>query len=159
MNIYNLNQAMLDCIDENGEVDIARLQELQMQRDTKIESIALWVKDLAATADALKKEIDTLDKRKKSAENKAESLKNYLEQVLNGEKFETSKVSCSYRKSSYLYIEDEHELSAWLQNNNRSDLLSFSAPKLKKLEIKECLKNNEKIKGAQICERKSFQIK
>lgn len=159
MNIYDLNQEMLNCVDENGEVDIAKLQALQMQKKTKIESIALWIKDLVATADALKKEIDTLDKRKKSAENKAESLKNYLAQVLNGEKFETSKVSCSYRKSSYLYIENEQKLIEWLQNNNRSDLLSFSAPELKKTDIKKCLNNDTQIAGAQICEKKNLQIK
>lgn len=159
MNIYDLNQEMLNCVDENGEVDIAKLQALQMQKKTKLESIALWIKDLTAAANALEKEIDTLDKRKKSAENKAEKLKNYILQALDGEKFETSKVSCTYRKSSYLYIKDEDALIAWLKENNHSDLLSFSEPTIKKTEIKKCLSDGKKIEGAQLCERRNLKIK
>ena len=56
MKLYEIENAILECIDtETGEViDIERLNELQMERETKIENVACWIKDLKAEAEAIK---------------------------------------------------------------------------------------------------------
>ena len=97
MTIYEIDNEIMNCIDmETGEViDTDKLNELQMERDAKIENVALWIKELKAEAEAIKNEKQSLAERQRVAESKAESLKNWLAYVLNGEKFKTSKCSIS----------------------------------------------------------------
>ena len=85
MKLYEIDQAILDCIDaETGDiVNAEMLDKLTMERDAKIENIALWIKDLKAEAEALKAEKMAFAERQKVAENKAESLKNYLAYALD----------------------------------------------------------------------------
>ena len=58
MKLYEIDKAILECVDqETGEIiDTEKLSDLQMQKDTKVENIALWIKDLLAEADAIKNE-------------------------------------------------------------------------------------------------------
>ena len=46
--LYEIDFEIMNCIDfETGEVvDVEKLTELQMEREHKIESVALWVKNL-----------------------------------------------------------------------------------------------------------------
>ena len=47
MTLYEIDNAILDCIDlETGEIiDVDKLNELQLEKETKIENVALWIKD------------------------------------------------------------------------------------------------------------------
>ena len=101
MTLYEIDNEIMNCIDEEtGEIiDLDRLNALEMERDKKIGNVACWIKDLKAEAEAIKAEKQALDKRQKAAENKAESLKTWLQTVLEGEKFKDSRCSISYRKS------------------------------------------------------------
>ena len=101
MNLYEISkeieQAFDNAIDEEtgeiiSEAAIAYIDQLQMERDKKIENIGCWIKNLTADAYALKMEESALKDRRISAEKKAESLKRYLSSVLMGEKFQTTKV-------------------------------------------------------------------
>lgn len=108
MNIYEIEKAIESLIDENGEImDFDAFMELQMARETKIENMALWVKDLTAGAKAIKEEEATLSERRKAIEVKADRLREYIAEMLSGEKFSTPKVSISYRKSAAVEIEDD----------------------------------------------------
>ena len=100
MTLYEINEAILNCVDEEtGEIiDMEKLDNLQLAFDEKVEGLACWVKELLAEAEAVKKEKDTLANRQKTLENKASSVKNFLSSILNGQKFKTSKVVISYRK-------------------------------------------------------------
>ena len=77
MTIYEIDQAIMECVDlETGEIiDTEKLDKLQMERDAKLENVACWIKDLKAEAEALKNEKQALAERQKVAENKMESLK------------------------------------------------------------------------------------
>ena len=88
MKLYEIDEAILNCIDtETGEIiDADQLDKLQMERDTKLENVACWIKDLKAEAEAIKTEKQILANRQKVAENKAESLKKYLAYALDGKK-------------------------------------------------------------------------
>ena len=89
MTIYEIDQAIMRCVDlETGEIiDTEKLDKLQMERDTKLENVACWIKDLKAEAEALKNEKQALAERQKVAENKMESLKKYLGYALDGNAF------------------------------------------------------------------------
>lgn len=157
MTIYEIDNAILGCIDtDTGEIiDMDALEALEMERDSKIENVALWIKDLKAEAEAIKAEKQNLEKRQKAAENKAEQLKKYLEYALNGEKFKTAKCSISYRKS--VSVDVNMEL---LQTFDDSDeYLRYSAPEPNKTAIKEALQNGATIPGCLLVENNSLQIR
>ena len=99
MKLYESENAIRECIDmETGEIiDIDRLNELQMEREAKIENVACWIKDLKAEAEAIKAEKMALAERQKVAENKAESLKNWLAYALDGQKFSTARCAVAFR--------------------------------------------------------------
>lgn len=97
MNIWEIDKRMSEImalesdeelIDlETGEVIsvFEALEKLEMQREAKIENAALMVRNLTAEAKAIKEEEERLYKRRKAAENKAESIKAYLINALTRE--------------------------------------------------------------------------
>ena len=95
MTLYEIDSSLMNLIDdETGEIlDKEAFDALVMERDTKIENIGLWIKNENAMAEALKKVIDSLTARKRTAENRVKSLKNYLMYALQGEKFSTDRKS------------------------------------------------------------------
>ena len=75
--LYEIDQAIMECLDwETGEIlDAERLNALQMERQDKVESVALWIKNLSADAIAYKAEKDAFAEREKATLKKIESLK------------------------------------------------------------------------------------
>lgn len=157
MTLYEINQEMLNLVDEEtGEVlDYEKFLELNMAKEEKLENIGLWIKDLKAEASALKAEKDALARRQKTAENKAESLTNYLQMMLNGEKFKTPRVSVSYRVSKAVEVDDG--FIEWAMSNGE-EYLRYKAPEVDKTALKEALEKGE-VPHAEIVERVSVQIK
>lgn len=159
--LYEIDQAILDCIDlETGEIlDAEKLNELQMERDEKIEKVALWCKNLVSDADAYKAEKEAFAEREKAAKNKAESLKKWLAHALNGQKMSTPKVAISFRKSESIEIEDEERVITYAQKNGRDDLLSYKTPTVNKSAIKAVIKTGKEIPGAVLVEKQNISIK
>ena len=95
MNLFEIENEIMNCWDqETGEIlDSDRLDQLEMERDTKIENIALYIKNLTADAEALKAEKQSFAERQKAPENKAELLKKYHATYLAGQKFSTPRVA------------------------------------------------------------------
>lgn len=56
MTLYEIDSAIMDCVDEEtGEIiDLEKLEALNIERDKKVEGIALAVKNYAAEAKAIK---------------------------------------------------------------------------------------------------------
>lgn len=160
MKLYEIEQAILDTIDhETGEVlDAEKLDALQMERTAKLEGVTLWIKNLLADVEAYEKEIATFVARKKAAENKIESLKNYLAYALNGEKFSTTKCAVSYRKSQIADIKDEAAFKTWAITHH-PDVLTLQEPKINRNEVKRCLRDGEQLPGAVLVERQNIQIR
>lgn len=106
--LYKIDQQIMSCVDmDTGEiVDVDKLSELQMEREQKLESVALWIKNLKAEEAALKAEKDAFAEREKQTKAKREKLSEWLTGALNGEKMSTSKVSISFRKSESVKITD-----------------------------------------------------
>ena len=159
MTIYEIDNEIMNCVDmETGEViNTDKLNELQMERDAKIENVALWIKELKAEAEAIKNEKQTLAERQRVAENKAESLKNWLAYALNGEKFKTAKCSVSYRNSESVEVTEEG-LEALMREHE--DLLTYKAPEPNKKAIKDAIKNDGlTVAGVQLVQKTSTIIK
>lgn len=160
MKLYEINQAMLDLVDsETGEIlDLEAFNALEMQRDEKIENMALWVKDLRAEAKAIWEEEKALAERRKSNERKIERLREYIRFILNDEKFKTSKVVISYRKTSVVTIIDEAAFIRWAEKNDDS-YLRYAEPELNKTAIKEALSSGVELPGAYLTEGTATIIK
>lgn len=159
--LYEIEAAILGCIDEEtGEVlDFQQLEELQMERDAKIENIALYIKDLEASAAAIKAEETALAERRKAKENRSKRLREYLSQVLDGAKFETARVALSFRKATVCEITDEQICLMWLSENNHSECIKMGAPEVSKADVKKLLKASETIPGAVLTENQNLQLK
>lgn len=153
MNLYEINERILDCVDpETGEVvDIQMLEGLQMERDSKIENIALWIKNLLSDAEELDREKKKLADRQRTSENKAKSLKEYLSRFVDGEKFKTPRVSISWRKSESVSVDDVSSVP--------DRFLKYSDPTPDKTAIKKAIKSGEDVPGARLIEGKNIQIK
>lgn len=106
--LYEIDRAILDCIDaETGEIiDANALAALSMERDEKIENVALWYKNLVSDAAQYKAEKDAFAAKEKAAKNKAESLKRFLDNALAGSSYKSPRVAVTFRKSEQIVVED-----------------------------------------------------
>lgn len=169
MNLYDIRQELIDTMEygvdvETGEMledyDLqAKLDELSMKLDDKIENIGCYIKNLKSDAEALKQEKLNLAQRQKVVENKVEGLTKYLSNFMKMNeipKFETPKVKLSFRKSTTVDITD---LSKVPQEYIKDRELKDSD--VKKTDIKNYLKvhKDEKIDGVELVDNQNIQIK
>ena len=162
--LYEIDQEILDCVDEEtGEIlDTEKLDALQMEREKKLEGVALWVKDLKAEAAAVKEEADKLTARRQALDNKITALKSWLLIALDGEKLKTPRCNVYQTHSQRLaVIGDEKDLIAWLERNAKDprDYIRYREPELRKDEIKKALKDGVEIEYAKLEETESIVIK
>ena len=153
MNLYQIDGAILDCVDvETGEIiDAERLDELQIERQRKIENIALWYKNLMSDAAALKAEEQAFKARREAAEKKAEQLKNYLAGVLSGNSFKSDRALITWRVSAFADIQDATRLP--------NEYLLQQEPKINKAAILKALKAGEDVAGAALGQHNNITIK
>ena len=161
MTIYNIDQRILELVDpETGELlDFDAFAELQMEREHKIESMALWVKELSATASAIKAEVDILMERKKAVESRCESLKRYLSEILQGEKFITPRCVVSFRKSTSVQVDDTEKLVRWLEQNGYDDCVKYKEPEANKTEVGKLIKSGMPVPFAHLENKQSVGVK
>lgn len=158
MTLYQINeeleQALMNSVDpDTGEIieDTSALDALAIARDEKIENIALYIKNSKALAEAIRAEEQKLAARRKTAENRAEWLKQYLSKNLAGEKFSSPKVSISWRKSESVDVKDVWCIPA--------DYLTYSDPKPNKTLLKKAIKEGQWFEGVELVETQNIQIK
>ncbi len=153
MKLFEIDKAIEACIDfDTGEIiDEAKLNELEIERETKIENVALWIKNLEAEATALKAEKQAFEERQRTAEKKIESLKEWLKIALNNTNFKTTKAVVNFRKSQRVEVPD-----VWKLNEN---YLKYSEPKADKTAIKKAIQEGQAVEGASLVESVSVSIK
>lgn len=151
--IFEIDRQFEELIDpETGELlDYDAFLELQMERDSKIDNTACWVKELTAQANAIDAEIKSLTERKKSAQAKAQRLTEYLGTVLGGEKFSSARCAISYRKSEAVEVDEELCPKKYM--------VKTVTVKPDKKAIKELLKTGKAVKGCTLVERQNISIK
>lgn len=151
--LYEIDAAILSCIDlETGEIiDAEQLAALQMERDQKIENIALWYKNLLSDAAQYAAEEQTFKKKKQQAQAQADRLKAFLLDALQGEKYKSARVSIHYSRSSRVVVDDVQNLPP--------RFVRFADPEPNKTEIAAAIKNGEDVNGAHIESNVSMIIK
>ena len=151
--LYEINAAMLDCVDlETGEIiDIEQLQALQLEREQKIENVALWYKNLLSDAEQYAAEEAAFKEKKRRAQAQAERLKQYLLDALGGEKYKTTRVSISYRNTPRVVVDDVLNLPP--------RFVRFADPEPNKTEIAAAIKAGEDVYGARLETNQSIIIK
>lgn len=152
--LYEIDMQILSCIDqETGEmIDPERLENLYMERNQKIENVALWIKNLESDVLALKAEKEAFAARQKAAENKVDGLKKWLAAALQGDKFSTAKCAISFRKSEQVDIRDE----SLLPKEFLKETITY---KPDRMAIKEAIKAGQEISGCLLIENLNPQIR
>ena len=152
MNLYEINNAMQECINlETGEIDLELFEKLQLEKDEKIENVALWIKNLSSDVESMENEKKAFEERIKAAKNKVIALKTYLEMALNGDKFQTAKCSITFRKSKSVNVLDVSKLD--------KDYLKYAEPTADKTAIKKAIESGVTVAGAILVENLNVQIK
>ena len=151
--LYEIDAAILECIDtETGEIiDCERLNALNVERQQKIENVALWYKNLLSDAEQYKAEKTAFAEKERIAKNKAESLKWWLDLALAGEAYKSTRVNITYRSSEQIIVDDLLKID--------DDYLKYSEPTPDKAAIKKALKEGANIDGVHIESKSNIQIK
>lgn len=161
--IANEYLALLQAIenDELPEEAIAdTLEAITAELEVKADNIACLLKNLDAEIVAIKAEENRLAERRKAKERQYESIKGYLSETLqnaNIGKVETARNRITFRKSDSVEVVDHDTFFDWAVNN-RGDLLTYSAPKENKTEIKKALKSGIEIPGAVLVTKQNIQL-
>ena len=142
---------------ETGEIlDISEmLDKLELQLEDKWENIANYIKTLNAEAEAIKAEESKLKQRREQKDKLAEKLKEWLSSNLiynKRNKFERATCKLTFRKSESVDIWDELKVPdefkrEWLE------------VKIDKAAIKEAIKRDGGVDGAELIEKQNLQIK
>lgn len=147
---YTLNEETLQTI----------IETMQMDFEEKIVNIRNEYINLTAEAEALKAEKAKLAKRQKRAEDSAERMKRWLAYLLKGEKFQKDTCKISYRESKEVVFDDEDpdKFIEWAEKN-APDLLKYTKPEPKKMDIKKAISMGEQIEFASLKTNKNIQVK
>ena len=157
MNIWEIDQAMQNLVDENGELlDFEAFSALVMEREKKIENAACWVVNLEAEAKAIREQERILAERRQAGENRARRLREYLSLALNGEKFKSPRVAVSYRHSSA--IETDDGFVAWAKEY-APELLRCKEPEVDKSAVKALLEQGNELPFAHLVSRENLLIR
>ncbi len=162
MTLYEIDagiQELLSEVDpETGELitDYEALDALLMERETKIENIVLFIKNLSSDVRELKAEEAALAERRKKAEKKAERLREYVSHALGGEKFQTPRCCVSFRKSTALELGEG--FTEWAKEH-ADTLLRYKEPEPDKAAIKAALAEGALIPDAKLVQNTTMTIK
>ena len=159
MKLYEIDEAIMNLFDpDTGEcVDYDALESLQMERDRKIEGIALWIKDLEADAVKIRNEEKALAERRRSMETKADNLTRFLAGVVGeGNKFSTSKCAISWRRSESVHVVNYDELK---QDPYADNYLRYKDPEVDRAAIKAAIKDGLTVMGAELVTNNNMQLR
>ena len=157
MTLYEINKAIEQALEaifasenpETGEVDEAyvhALEDLQVQRDDKLEALGCYIKNSRAQAEAIKAEEKALKARREKLEHKAERLEAYVATMLDGQKWDKSaKVAFTFRKSDRAVVDDRDALPAEYFRTKTTTEPDLTA-------IKKAIKAGTAVAGAHVVE-------
>ena len=161
--LYKINNALLEAmtraeieaVENDGEIAEStgeELDRLEMDRDTKIENTALFIKNLSAEIEMIKIEEKNLKSRRAIVENKLSSVKEWLKFNLNGEKRTAGNYKISYRKSTVVEITDVDKIGVLFV-----DIKSVKTPN--KARIKKTILSGIAVDGAVVIEKQNMEVK
>lgn len=135
---------------DNSETIKELLNELEADKDSKLDNIEYMKRNFKVSEDGLSSEIKRLTERKNSMKKKQEQLIKLQDFLLNGEKVKTDKFTFFYGSSKSVDIEDESAIpEAYLK-------VEF---KVNKTEIAKSLKAGGAVTGAKLIEKTSLKVR
>ena len=151
--LYEINAAILACVDlETGEiVDVEQLAALQLEREQKIENVALWYKNLLSDAAQFAAEEQAFKQKRLKAQAQAERAKAWLQDALQGNPYKSTRVNITHRSCPRVVVDDVRNLPP--------RFVRFAEPEPKKNEIAAAIRNGEEVNGAHIENGVSIIIK
>lgn len=142
----------------DGQKFAELIESLELAKDVKVEAALMAYKNRTAMINAIKAEEKLLSARRKSKENEAERLKNFVTYILNGDRFETAKVSVTWRKSEKLEVTNEEKAINWLRRHRLTDLIK-KVESIKSSEVKKLVKSGTEVSGVALITNNNIQIK
>ena len=164
MTLYEIDQAIYELLEngfmvdeETGEVigGADELEQLQVERSEKLESVALYIKGIETFIAGIKAEEEALAKRRKKKEDKVARLKKYLTDSIIGSgdnSFESARVAVSFRRSEGVVVDE-----AVLDEKYWREKTTVKREPDKTL-IKATIKSGTAVDGAYIEERQNINI-
>lgn len=151
MNLYEIASQYRDILDaiEAGEMTAEELQDTlegaEGTLEDKLQNCVLWMREQEAEAAAFKHEIDRLQDRKKSADNRAARMKEWVRlalEVAGKDKIKTQLVSVSLGKPTVRTVVDSPDLLP-------ADMKDIVI-KPRSAEIKAALEAGKEVPGARL---------
>ena len=153
MNIFNEEDLMSMCIDvDTGEFNEAMFEGLRIERDRKIENIALWVIEDEAMAKSIKEQENKLKERREILEQRVEKRKEFLRYIAEGKKLKTDRVTVSYRTFKAVKITNEEIIPMKYKTVK-------TAVSVSKDDMKKDLQAGKTVEGAELESRISTIVK
>ena len=156
--IRNIIDGLYEAADEDGvvgEIDFTELKQLQEDRKTKLENIALYIKNTEAEAAAIKAEEEKLTARRKRLENKAGRLRDYIINSMKENKdgpLKTARCEVSIKDNEKTDITD-------LDSIPKEFIKTKIETSADKTAIKKAIKAGQTVPGAQIIINTTLTIK
>jgi hypothetical protein len=141
--------------DTDSDVFSDTLESIQDAIEVKAENTAKVIKTIEAETKAIRDEEKRLADRRKSLENRAKGMKEYLQENL--EKSGLNKV-----KGAVLTVAMQNNpVSVYVQDEKIIPQSFFvqQAPRLDRKSLIDALKNDEKITGAELQQKRSLRIR
>lgn len=165
MKLYEIAQELREMLEVADNEDYKdTIEGLHLEFADKVDSVACYIKELQAEAEAIKAEEKALADRRKAKEDKVESLKQYLcneMSVAGTKKVETARNVLSIRKTApSVKIDDEKALIEIAKSSECMDwMLSYKEPTLNKTAIKDFLKDGGVFEGVRLEAGESLVMK
>ena len=161
-NLFEIDQTITNCIKLDGRddyidvstgeiIDTEALNELKMERDTKIRNIACWIRNLQSDEEQLAEQEKIFRDRKNATKRKREQLESYLASFLNGRKWSNKEVRVLWRTSESVEITDMKKLSSYY--------LRFKEPDVNKTLLKADLKAGVVLSGAELVKKNNMSVR
>ena len=156
MKMYEISaaiNAIINSADDDGVLSdeaFAALESLEMQKSEKACSIAKVIKTIEAEADAMRDAEKRIAERRKTKENEAERLKNYLSLYADGEKYSDPEISIGWRKSEQLIVDDGAQVP---------DEYIKTVVSVDKVALKQAVKSGLSLDGVRIAQKNNIAIK
>ena len=125
--------------------DTEYMKQVFTDIQNKVDSIIFVLNEMQKRSNSIKEEIESLEKAKKSVDNKYKNLSKYLMDCLTGSqfyKFATDKYELAVRKSTALDMSEDVSESKLSDLNFARYIKSKTTFNWDKVKIKEDLKNN-----------------
>lgn len=159
MNIYEIDREIMSLVDpETGELaDVEAFENLQMERERKVDNVIAWYKDTKALVEAMKAEKDNLSKRIATEEARLKRIGEYATYATGGQSYKSAVGAVSFRTSTSVEVDDD--FIEWATKNAPDLVNVVTDVKPNKTAIKEAMAEGKEFPAARLITKQNISIK